>query len=159
MQLSTLVEEQSKEHQRENEEGKSLGDGIFEQVADVWSGDWGRRQELGRGGHVVSSQFTTMYIHWGVISLSNLGSCRSLGLGVSDVSSPGSGGGEAMEMVCSQEIQDQRRRANTNRCCCGRVFGGILCEYRPYAGSACSSYEADLEHLASNTVDKGLSGE
>lgn len=35
-------EQRAKEHQQKIEEGKGLGDIIIEQVADVWSGNWGR---------------------------------------------------------------------------------------------------------------------
>ncbi|KAF4994222.1 rhomboid family membrane [Fusarium heterosporum] len=35
-------EQRAKEHQQKLEEGKGLGDIIIEQVADVWSGNWGR---------------------------------------------------------------------------------------------------------------------
>ncbi|PCD37576.1 hypothetical protein AU210_006074 [Fusarium oxysporum f. sp. radicis-cucumerinum] len=35
-------EQRAKEHQQKMEEGKGIGDIIMEQVADVWSGNWGK---------------------------------------------------------------------------------------------------------------------
>ncbi|KAF4445571.1 rhomboid family membrane protein [Fusarium austroafricanum] len=42
-------EQRAKEHQQKIEEGKGIGDIIVEQVADVWSGNWGKSAKKQNG--------------------------------------------------------------------------------------------------------------